>query len=263
MVGGRVILDMPNPALDGDGDPYSKAKIYYYLDGTSTLTDIFSDPALTIPLANPLISDGAGRFVEVWADASVSLSARWTDTNDAMIFTFDGIDPISPSSVSADGSGVDAPAFRTALGLGSAALADTGTSGTTLGFLDGNNTYSGNQNFTNGAQIGGIDAGYLGIPPETEDTAYAFTADDRGHGVFHTSASAHAWTIPPGIFSRGDAIYVRNTGTGAVTLTRGAGVVLRIAGSGTDADVTLASYGAGTIICDNSNVFCISGAGIS
>lgn len=263
MTGGRVILDMPNPALDGDGSPYSKANIYYYLDETTTLADIFTDATLVTPLANPLVSDGAGRFVEVWADSSVPLAAKWTDVNNAMIFTFSNIVPIASGGVAPDGSGVDAAAFRTALGLGSAALADTGTSGHTLGFLDEANTYAGAQNFTGGLQIGGVNAGYLGIPPETEDSAYVFSLVDRGHGVFHTSGSAHTWTVPPSIFAQGDAIYVRNIGTGAVTIARGAGVSLRIAGSATSADVTLASFGAATIVCDSDNVFCISGAGIS
>lgn len=254
---------MPNPALDADGQPYSKAKIYYYLDGTTTLGDIFTDASLSVPLANPLSSDSAGRFVEVWADVSVTFAARWTTSNDAMVFTFTGIAPLAAGGVGADGSGVNAVAFREALGLGSAALADVGTSGDVLGYLDQINTSSAVQNFDGGIKRNSFDVGYLSVPPNTQDADYTLVLDDRGKGIWHTSSSAHTWTIPPGIFSRGDAIYVRDIGTGAVTLARGAGVTLRIAGISTDADSTLASYGAGTIVCDDVNVFSIAGVGIT
>ena len=266
MTAGRIILDMPNPAIDKDGKPYSKAKLYFYQNGTTILQDVFSDSTLATVLVNPLVSDSSGRFPEVWGDTANVYSVKWTDSGDALIYTFDAIQPLATSGVTADGAGVNASAFRTALGLGTAALADTGTAAHTLGFLDTANVHTGIDNFQNGLKIANLPAGYAGIPSAAQNGAYTFALTDVGDGVFHTSATAHTWTIPPNssvAFNQGDAIYLRNIGTATVTIARGVGVSLRIAGSASSANVALASYGAATLIYDGTDQWCIIGAGIS
>ncbi len=110
------------------------------------------------------------------------------------------------------------------------------------------------------------------LSQSTQDANYTFGSFDPGATVLHTSATPHAWTIPPapaanadtGVLPRaGSAITVRNTGTGVVTLTRGAGVVLRIAGLATDQNVTLAQWGLATLYSEATNVWVVSGTGIS
>lgn len=43
----------------------------FYLTGTTTLTPIYSDGALTVPLNNPLSSDASGAFVPIYMDPNV------------------------------------------------------------------------------------------------------------------------------------------------------------------------------------------------
>jgi hypothetical protein len=266
MTAGRLILDMPNPALDADGSPYAGAKLFFYQAGTSTLQDVFTDATLNVPLSNPVVSDGAGRFVQIWADISKTYDVRWTDPNGALIYTFDGITSLG-GGVAPNGDGAIPNQFRAALGLGTAALANTGDSGDTVPFLDGSNTWSGNQNFTAGAQINGNDVGYMGIPPTDQDADYTLALTDVGKRLTHTSASGHAWTIPPqtSVAWNNDSapIVLRNIGTGVVTVTRGAGVTLRIAGNSSSANVALASYGLAFLERDAQDVWCIGGAGLS
>jgi|GEM_PF-2112526 len=266
MTAGRLILDMPNPAVDRNGRPYSKAKLFFYQQGTTILQDVFTDATLTTPLVNPVVSDSAGRFAEVWGDASDTYDVKWTDANNATIYTFEDIQPLSTSPISADGEGVNAPAFREELGLGTASQADTGTSGHTLGFLDTACLHSGIDNYQNGLQVGGMDAGLKNIPPNTQDAAYTFQLSDVGGGVYHTSNSAHTWTIPPNSttpFQQGDAIYLRSTGNGTLTIARGTGVALRKAGTSTSSNASISSYGAATLIYDGLDSWCIMGSGVS
>lgn len=272
MIPGRILLDLSNPALDRNAVPQPKAKRYFYLRNTLTLGDVYTDSTLSVPLTNPVIADGAGRYPEIWADANVVFDVKWTDLNDALIYLFPDIAAIANGGAATDGSNIDATAFRTALGLGSAAVEDADTSGHNLGFLDGDNVFNGVNNFTGEIQIDGEDAGYLGFPPNTHNANYTFVFGDRGQGHYHTSSSVHVWTVPAAanmvppadFFTQGDAMYLRNTGTGAVTITPDAGVSLRIAGSGTIlATVTLASFGSAMLSCDAANVWCLSGAGLS
>lgn len=75
MAAGRLLLPSWMPALDGDGNPIPNAKVFFYLNQTDDLAPVYSDEALTIPLANPVLANAQGRFPAVWADDSVLYSA--------------------------------------------------------------------------------------------------------------------------------------------------------------------------------------------
>lgn len=51
--------------INVDGSPLNGGKAYFYLTGTTTLQNVFSDSALTTPLSNPVVADSAGFFPEV------------------------------------------------------------------------------------------------------------------------------------------------------------------------------------------------------
>lgn len=56
---------LPIPRLQAvglDGRPLAGAKLYTYVTGTSTPKATFSDAGLTVPNANPVVADSAGRF---------------------------------------------------------------------------------------------------------------------------------------------------------------------------------------------------------
>ncbi|MGI8840677.1 MAG: hypothetical protein ACR2F8_07860, partial [Caulobacteraceae bacterium] len=73
-------------------------------------------------------------------------------------------------------------------------------------------------------------------------------------------------TIPPQAsvaLPVGTAVVFRSLAGGTVTITRGAGVTLRIAGSATSKDVALAQWGLASAIMDENDDWVISGTGIS
>jgi hypothetical protein len=162
--------------------------------------------------------------------------------------------------------------FRTNIGLGSSATINTGTSGATIPLLNGNLTFSGVLSFTGDethtgttifsgstdvrltkvgrTTIAADSVGYLGAPQNTQDSNYTLILEDAGKGISHTSASPHTWTVPPNsavAFPIHTTIVMDNSGAGAVTIARGAGVTIRAAGSGTSADQSLAQFFVKTI----------------
>lgn len=111
-----------------------------------------------------------------------------------------------------------------------------------------------------------LELGYRGAPRNEQDVNYTFALADCGGLVRHNSGSAHAWTIPPvgtTAFPIGTVIPVRNIGAGLVTLTRGAGVTLRLAASATNKDLSLPQYAAGALVMEDTNIWYAMGAGIS
>lgn len=74
MASGRLLVPSWMPALDNNGDPISGVKAYFYVNLTTTLAPVYSDEGLTVPLANPVEANSAGRFPAIWADADVLYS---------------------------------------------------------------------------------------------------------------------------------------------------------------------------------------------
>jgi hypothetical protein len=96
--------------------------------------------------------------------------------------------------------------------------------------------------------VNGLGVSFLPAPGSgsaeqiTKDAAYVFVLTDDAKTYYHTSGSTHIWTIPPNLFDVGAKItLINNTGGGAVTVARGAGVALIEAGTGTDQNATLAA----------------------
>lgn len=87
------------------------------------------------------------------------------------------------------------------------------------------------------------------IPHKEISADYTFVQSDVGKRIVHptTDTFARVWTVPPNSavsFAIGSVISVgvRN-GAGSVTLTQGAGVTLRRAGTGVTGDLTVAVNG--------------------
>jgi len=70
-------------------------------------------------------------------------------------------------------------------------------------------------------------------------------------------------TISSGIFSAGDTFLLVNNTAASVTITQGGGVTLRLTGTGSSGNRTLSAYGVASLLCVGSNVFFVSGAGVS
>jgi hypothetical protein len=104
----------------------------------------------------------------------------------------------------------------------------------------------------------------LTIPQNSQTSAYVLTAADNGK---HISITTGGVTVPANIFQVGDnVVIVNNSGTNQ-TITQAANTTLRLSGTATTGNRTLAQYGVCTVLCitdvTNADVFIISGAGLS
>ena len=119
--------------------------------------------------------------------------------------------------------------------------------------LDVNGTIEANDLTINGSS-------FRNIPKISKTAAYTLLVSDLGKVVCITTGGV---TIPSGVFSSGDAVTIYNASGSNQTITRGSGVTLRIAGTSTSGNKTLAGYGLCTVLCVASNVFVVGGAGLS
>jgi hypothetical protein len=72
------------------------AKAYFYQPGTTTLTTIYADGALTVPLSNPVIANGAGQWPGIYLDGALTYRLHVTDKDDALLTD---VDPYIPGSI--------------------------------------------------------------------------------------------------------------------------------------------------------------------
>ena len=120
--------------------------------------------------------------------------------------------------------------------------------------------------------VGGIptdgsnrELGFRDLPQNAQAGAYTLVADDRGKHVYATGGAA-AITIPPNssvAFNIGTAVTIVNDGSGARTLTQGAGVTLKQAGTGTAGNRTLAVGGIATLLKVGTDTWYVSGVGVT
>ncbi len=121
---------------------------------------------------------------------------------------------------------------------------------------------------TSGAALAGIGAlavTYRDLPVTTQSASFAFADTDRGGLVRYTGGTASATINPFGTtpINVGGIIVVRNAGSGVLTLTRGAGVTLKIAGQTADQNVAVAVGGYCSLLQEATNVWVVAGSGLS
>jgi hypothetical protein len=117
------------------------------------------------------------------------------------------------------------------------------------------------------AALGGLATSYKGLPFTAKTGAFTFATTDEGVGIRYTGSAAAATINPVSstAYTVGAVIPVRvaHNSSGALTLTRGSGVSLRIAGQTTDQNVTCAVGSYAVLIHESSNVWLVVGTGIS
>lgn len=77
--------------FDSNGDPYVGAKMYIYESGTTSERAVYSNDGLSVPAANPAISDAAGRFPRLYT-ASGTYKIRIETSSGALIREEDDLD---------------------------------------------------------------------------------------------------------------------------------------------------------------------------
>jgi hypothetical protein len=98
------------------------------------------------------------------------------------------------------------------------------------------------------------------IPQNTQTSAYILAVSDVGK---HVAISTGGVTVNSDIFSAGDAVSIYNNSGSNQTITQGTSVTMYQAGTANTGNRTLAQRGICTILCVGSNIFVISGAGMS
>lgn len=83
-------------ASDSNGKPFNGAKLNFYRTGTTTPKNTYSDSAKTIANANPVVSDAAGRFPDIFMLTDEAYAAVYTDADDNVIDTLDPVYPVLP-----------------------------------------------------------------------------------------------------------------------------------------------------------------------
>jgi len=117
---------------------------------------------------------------------------------------------------------------------------------------------------TAGSVAEGNDSRFSQLAVVTKDTTSDFTTGELAKFVRHTSGSTHTWTIPSGYGSVGSVLSLRNAvGGGVVTVAAAGGVTLYKAGGTSSGSVTIANGGLGSLVQEATNVWVISGAGVT
>lgn len=118
--------------------------------------------------------------------------------------------------------------------------------------------------FTGTALYNGIEIGFRGIPITVSNANYTFVAADKGKCRAKTTTAAYTYTVPASVFTAGDALTIRNSGTaGNITIAQGAGFTLGLGGTTTTGSRTLAPGGLCTILFDSATAGVATGAGVS
>jgi hypothetical protein len=113
--------------------------------------------------------------------------------------------------------------------------------------------------------LGALSSTYRDLPLTTKTAAWTFADSERGGRVNYTGAAAAA-TINPNAstsITDGATYVIRNAGSGVITVTRGAGVTLKVNGGTTSANATIAIGGLATLIRWATDDWTISGSGVS
>lgn len=93
------------------------------------------------------------------------------------------------------------------------------------------------------------------IAINSQTAAYTLTASDKSKLVIVNSSSTANVTVPSGVFSQGDIVFIARQGSGACALTAAAGVTI----TGTPGLALRAQYSVGAIVCTASNTFIATG----
>lgn len=62
----KIFTLAPYVAVDGNGNPMAGAQLFFYVTGSSTPKDTFSDAGLTTPNSNPVVADSNGLFGPIY-----------------------------------------------------------------------------------------------------------------------------------------------------------------------------------------------------
>ena len=98
------------------------------------------------------------------------------------------------------------------------------------------------------------------VPQNSQTTSYTLQATDNGKFISITTGGI---VVPSGVFSVGQVVSIYNNSGSNQTITQGGGTTIRLVGTTTTGSRTLSSYGLATVLCVASNIFVVTGGGVS
>ena len=235
---------------------------------TITSVDATADRTITFPDSTGTVlttaDEGSGNGLD--ADTVDGIQASSFLRSDAADQKTSGTLRFNDNVILALGSGNDAEFFVNGShcyldlnsGIGNFYIRD----GTTTRYtFDDNGDFTATGSVTATSFSGsGSDLTDIGIPQNSQTSAYTLVASDNGK---HVNITTGGVTVPNGVFSSGDVVSIYNDSGSNQTITEASDTTLRLAGTSDTGNRTLAQYGLATILCVGSNEFVISGAGLS
>lgn len=149
-------------AFDAAGDAAPGAKLNFYVTATTTRKDTYSDAALSVPNANPLPANSAGRFGTIYL-GSGDYKIVLTDENDVELWSADPVSKSGTNSASTTVAGI--------IEIATEAEALLGTS-TSLAIVPDTAVAMIQQGFTYGGTVGGT-ANAITVTPSILPAALA------------------------------------------------------------------------------------------
>jgi hypothetical protein len=80
---------LPSRATDANNNPLSGALLYFYLEGTTTPTSVYSDAERTVEHANPVVADSGGQFPAIYTAPGTTYRATLKTAAGVTIADFD------------------------------------------------------------------------------------------------------------------------------------------------------------------------------
>ena len=94
----------------------------------------------------------------------------------------------------------------------------------------------------------------ISVATNPQTAAYTLTATDKSKMIIINSASTANLTVPSGVFSAGDVIFVTRQGAGACTITASGTTI-----TGTPGLLLRAQYSVAALLCTAANTFIATG----
>ena len=98
------------------------------------------------------------------------------------------------------------------------------------------------------------------VPQNAQLSSYTLANTDTGK---HISITTGGVTVPNTTFATGDSVVIYNNSGSSQTITQGVNVTMRLVGTATTGNRTLAQYGLATILCVAANTFVSMGGGLT
>lgn len=97
----QIIFALPR-VTDDNGDVVSGAKAYFYQTGTTSPVTVYSDIALTVAHASPVVADSTGLFAQVFYGGATNVKVVVKTSADVDIYTLDPVPMVFGSQSGAD-----------------------------------------------------------------------------------------------------------------------------------------------------------------